>query len=115
MDLVSLFRRARDLVAKGWTQGCHAISTDGTACDPTAINACKWCLDGALIRAAREAPESIRYFDIKQVLKAANNWSYDFRYADWNDVKGRTQDEVLSALDKAIRYAEQAVAAGESP
>lgn len=126
--MVDLLSRTRSLVARGWTQKADARDEFGKPIMWFEEEATCWCLSGAL-RAA--SPDGI--LDIHQVRKmlwragrvlgypmdhdldsklhANPKLEYDkdrlYRWVleDFNDTEGRTQDEVLALVDKAMEIA----------
>lgn len=95
-------RKARELVALGWTQGGVGILRDCTG-EPVA-----WCAFQALRKALTEAPALgwvCRWF-------CAVNQIYDI--PNWNDAPDRTQQDVIEAFDRAIAYVLEARGAGDS-
>ncbi len=105
MTVVDVLRRARALVARGWTQQCFARTANGWPADPRSSLAQEWCMFGAL-----EAAGADQYFDYSS-LKIIGDIDWNDApgrrqaVADWNDVPGRTQAEVLAAFDAAIEAA----------
>lgn len=87
---------ARALIAeKGWCTGVMARDANGHAVGEQDSNAACYCVLGALTAAnGDEIPNSV------YVAFAYANGAESI--VDWNDVKGRTKEEVLEAFDKAI-------------
>jgi hypothetical protein len=97
-----VLRRAAELVAQGWCQGHYAEDAEGTGVGSASPNAVKWCLQGAVHRAASElgvGPSLRRSF---AVARSIDSWDAPA----WNDAKGRTADEVESALYAAAAHVE---------
>lgn len=102
MDEVGVLRAVRSFIERGWIQGNYAKTADGTACNIWSEEACSWCLLGAINAA---------YFltDLKThswvTFKISTLTTIGI--ATWNDTPGRSQQEVLDLLDKAITLAEK--------
>jgi hypothetical protein len=99
---------ARDLVARGWTQGADARAGDGAEVDPWDARATSWSLLGAIV-AALEAEAAARDEIPLDELAAALSALADVIDADslsaWNDDASRSQLEVLRTLESArVRY-----------
>lgn len=108
---------ARDKIAKpnGWIQDHYAADANGRVCPETAPEAACFCADGALY-AASNVWNLINddYFNTMEVVRDAADALYiaiygttptDSRHGgiiQWNDAKGRTQEEVVAVFDKAI-------------
>ena len=54
----SILRDARQLIEDParWTQGCYARAADGTPTPYDKPAACRWCLEGAVMKAAQDVP-----------------------------------------------------------
>jgi len=88
----------RTKIAKGWTQKASARDVDGNICDPSSDKAATWCVLGSY--AAVAPRDQFRtWFKVADRLHkhTGPGWT-----DGWNDTEGRTQEEVLIALDKAI-------------
>ena len=126
--MVDLLSRTRSLVARGWTQKADARDEDGKAMRVYYEGATCWCLSGAIIAASPDRTlekHQARYLlwragrvlgypmDRDLAFKREANPKLDFdedrlyRWVleDFNDQEGRTQDEVLALLDKALEIA----------
>jgi hypothetical protein len=95
-----LLRAARDRVAQGWCQRAYAMDPAGHNCgerDPSAVS---WCLVGALWASHADG----------DVLDALNflRGACGLALSAWNDVPGRTQADVLAAIDLALAAAIEA-------
>ena len=55
MDTVTLLHDAADLLKSGWCQGNGSLDAAGRAVVPRSPRAVKWCLAGALDRAAADS------------------------------------------------------------
>lgn len=97
MTTKQILVKARALVKRGWTQGSCAKAKNGREVHPSRTTACCWCAFGALWKVA---PNS--YLLAEQVLNALPEVSAYTNIVDFNEVEGRTQEDVLAAFDKAI-------------
>jgi hypothetical protein len=102
-EVAELLTAARALVLKGWTQGFYARTPAGECVSPESETAAAWCLSGALMAANDGTYDDgmeaeYRAFTLLQEAVAAP-------IPDWNDEPGRTQAEVVEALEKAIEKA----------
>jgi len=118
--IVKILKRAREKVAKGWIQH-RGMSPDGEkVCAVMAINmAFTELANAGQINPTRDAngyrtpemPEAAG----EQLMSAINErfpLDKQFTWGSvpfWNDVPGRTQDEVLDTFDHAIKAAEAAL------
>ena len=120
--MVDLLSRTRSYVARGWTQGADARDEFGKVMMWHEEGAECWCLSGAL-RWASQAMTDERNQVRRMLWRAGRALSYpmdlelgisnsrvgpdhDRRYRcvleHFNDEEGRTQDEVLALVDKAL-------------
>jgi len=104
-DARSFLFEARDLVASSWTQHTEARSDDGNPIDPWSSDATSWSLLGALVavyaRLQRVDGEGSALEALARAcVKLAKTVDSD-SLAAWNDAGGRTQADVLAALDEA--------------
>lgn len=60
--LEEFLTRTRDLIAdpSRWCKGQYALDAGGSACSVHSELACRWCLEGAMQRAAELLPPSAR-------------------------------------------------------
>jgi hypothetical protein len=87
---------ARELIAKGWTQGANARDLQGKIVDESDEAAVCFCVYGAISRA--ECCDG--YSGSARDLFADANGVY--LIDAWNDAPERTKPEVLAAFQKAI-------------
>lgn len=76
------------LINEGWTQGSYCCTAGR-------------CLVGALATATCESWGNAEDGKAGELLLSCTDGSKKL-LVDWNDVKGRTKDDVLSLIDKAI-------------
>lgn len=98
------------LIEKGWTQHASARLEDGTKCAADDPHACCFCLGGAICRVAGEymPGTASKYIPAWRFISGfvAGNTSY-CGAINFNDEVGRTKEEVIALLDKAIAEAPQ--------
>lgn len=92
----AVIEKALELVRRGWCQRASARDAAGNAVSPMDTEACCWCLDGALLVATDSALEYL------QASVAVSNALGGKGYIGWNDTPGRTQNEVVSLLERLI-------------
>lgn len=104
-DAVAVLREARKLLDRGWCQGALALDDKGSKIYEKSPAACRWCLLGAIGAASnwRHAPSKKAI----SMLRVSTEWEQP---ANWNDAPGRTQAEVLAAVDRAVELGEQELA-----
>lgn len=110
--LSTCLRQVREYVQRGWVQGVSAKNAKGRACMPTSKTATCWCITGAMTAASVELPSSYRGILVSQAEGAIGSAAhlkdnYGFDLISWNDRKGRTQEQILNVLDRAIRTEER--------
>ena len=100
LDSVEVLKRARELVANGWTRKTIARDANGRFVTVLSREATSFCVVGGLMRAQSEMGGFITR-NLRRVLEIAADIEYR-DIADWNDEPGRTKEEVLAVYDKAI-------------
>lgn len=86
-DFINKLRAAREFVATGWTQQMY--HNPRTNC---------FCAQGAMLRAGiEERTYRLRIYNRTLGPEAATS-----RLIRWNDMKGRTQADVLAMFDNSI-------------
>jgi hypothetical protein len=104
MTTREILTNARALIAKGWTQGHYARMASGYPCHENSQRAVSWCLVGAVCRAGeiylRQALDAVEY--LREIIGDPDLPLI----GNWNDAPGRTQEEVLALLDRAIAACE---------
>lgn len=107
-DVDAALAHARELIAGGWTQRAFAKATDGRQLHWAEPAACRFCLSGAMQRAAYQ----------QAVARDPNVTEWEWQHLDdlmhkrlpadargrpsFNDAPGRTQQDVLDVLTCAI-------------
>jgi hypothetical protein len=108
---LQILQHTQKLLAKGWAQ--HAFARDCWDNDipTTARAACKFCITGAVYRVVWEADDSSES-QVNQLLRV---FSKIERYMPpntsisiWNDMKERTQEEVLALFSMLIQTEQEA-------
>lgn len=94
---VEILKAARDLLAKGWTQGAYARDEIGLTVGENDKRACRFCSVGAIWAAASRLNDgpSEAQSAVERIPRAR------FLIA-WNDDSRRTQADVLALFDEAI-------------
>lgn len=96
---IDILNQARFLIEKGWTQGAPARTARGRVVLAHDRTARCFCLVAALYWAAdligADARQQNRaYMALKRLIKGS--------LSGWNDEEGRTREEVLALIDRAI-------------
>lgn len=107
MTTIEVLRKAREvLVTRGWHQG-------GYASDRTQLDTCSVCAVGAIYVAVCGKPFGTLGRGLVHaaagLLADAVGYRGSLFGEAWNDVHGRTFEEVLAAFDAAIAAAEARV------
>jgi hypothetical protein len=112
---LKILRHARALLETegAWIQHAMARNPDGVESAWNDDTACQFDLSGAFHRAARYHTLPLKDVRLARdlILEVADCESI----VRWNDAEGRTQAEVLAALDEAIKRAEFRASVRESP
>ncbi len=100
MTTLELFKDARKLLEKGWTQHRLYAEKDGVLC---------YCLGGAMRKAAAipgdELTSDAYLYSAPEVLRDASyllERTLGSGVAYWNDQPARTQEQVLAKVDSII-------------
>ena len=103
-----VLEKARELLAHEgvWCQGASALDASGLVCSHESRWAVSWCLIGAVETvSARNAVKGSTTVSALDII----HWTIDgpdhMGIVSWNDAVGRTQDQVLDLLDRAIAAA----------
>lgn len=94
---LTVLRRARALIAGGWTQGAYmSVGFFGR----------RYCAVGAIAYSAGLVPgldtSTPAMTDARRALRTASGMEYYEGIETWNDNPRRTKQEVLAAFDRAI-------------
>jgi hypothetical protein len=100
-----LLSGARKLIAFSWTQDADARDADGFPIDPSSPDAVCWSLLGALVagyeRLLWSDGERAALEELARTCLLLGDVLDSDSLTDWNNVPGRTQADVLAALDRA--------------
>jgi hypothetical protein len=103
-----LLTNARGLVASSWTQHADARAADGTALKGWDKDAASWSLMGALVasydRLLVAGDEAVALGALASACLLLGEVLESDSLEQWNDQPGRTQADVLAALDAALIY-----------
>lgn len=94
MNTKEILLAARELLAKGWTQGEVSRDEFGNYASPKSKKSCKWCGFGALCAVTdyKQATDILRKVDdINRI-----------NFVVFNDLETTTQQDVLNIFDKTI-------------
>jgi hypothetical protein len=99
--------RARELISSSWTQDAEARNADGLEISPWSPEAVSWSLLGALVAGYEgliwSAGERTAFEQLARACLLLADVLDSDSLAAWNDAPGRTQTDVLAALDEAQR------------
>ena len=104
MDRVKVYRRAAELVRRGWCKFYRAKDDNNKVTFYCSPEATQFCMTGALLRASDELGV------VAGKLKFAD-FDIEGSLSKWNDVEDRTQGEVVDML---ISAAEKAAKEGKA-
>lgn len=92
-------------ICKGWTQGTFARDEEDRECSVNSVNACKWCLIGALTAATYVKYNHNEYKEATILLQEAIKTLYpdikNTALAQFNDTLGRLRKDVREVIAKA--------------
>lgn len=94
---MKLIDRAIELIDIGWTQGANARNANGQSTPADHPHACEFCIMGAFIRASYEADQTVA---LRHRFRAKFIAVHRIGPEAFNDTKGRTQQEVIEALQR---------------
>lgn len=104
---LALLRKARDLIAQGWTQLTPARDRLGEPCSPHSIGAVRWCITGAVDRALGRYGHFHHYLDaLSALFPNSSDTGADSAAIRYNDLPHTTQADVLALIDQAIQSLE---------
>lgn len=110
MSTKQILVETRKLIEQGWIQGVNARNEYGASVASGSPDATCWCLQGGLLRVARDLNKSGR--DIMLVADVLDNTALlrgSNDLVNYNDTPGRTKDEVLQLIDDTINSLEDNV------
>ena len=94
-----------------WTQRAFARDVHFGPVSPEDPKACWWCLEGSIEAAAYQVlpleehdrhQRHVLFMDTKRMLTEMDGLEGVSGLIAWNDTEGRTHDEVIDFLDRAI-------------
>jgi hypothetical protein len=101
----NIVRDARSRVASGWCQGEDARDAAGVAVEFWSEDARAWSLLGALVTPSHPSPLAnveVSLSELAAAVVVVAEVLHTPSLKDWNDTPGRTQQQVVSALDTAL-------------
>jgi hypothetical protein len=100
-----LLGRAQDYVRQGWCQGADATDAFGEPVEPWSAEAVCWSLLGAIVAAldgpGSTTPHELARPALAEAMGALADLIYEPSLARWNDDPLRSQQEVLTVLERA--------------
>lgn len=100
----SILTRTKELLDKGWTRQANARDDEEQEVSVIRDNATCFCLEGALLRALHEhgvSRDSANEDAVFERVQRHLPTKYNCLFA-WNDEEGRTKEEVIAVVDKAL-------------
>lgn len=106
MSAIEVLEMAKERLRGHWCQGDYAMTNDGEMC-AVQTPECRVCAHGAVLSLSLSGVVLGRLRALNLLSKAAEQVSNGmYRSAiNYNDEKGRTEEEVLALFDKAIELA----------
>lgn len=100
-------RNVKARLEQGWCQSAFARTAAGESCGERSQDACSWCISGAMsLELNIAAPTEYNlYLTLRGALNeaiAGETGRHDVSVTRYNDWPGRTKEEVLSLVDRAI-------------
>lgn len=101
LSVADVLERTADLITPegAWTQGCGARDVRGNRVDMDSGAAVCWC---AVFAVSKVAGDGVLAAEARDALRNLLDVPY---LSVWNDARGRTQAEVVSAFRKAASLA----------
>ena len=97
-ETLRVLKGAKELIEKGWAQGCMARDSNGCYAQYDSKEAVCFCITGALWRVGQDEKVVI---PLIRLMQHAAGVPEDRFISSWNDVAERTQEEVVALFDKA--------------
>jgi hypothetical protein len=94
---LSVLRKARRRLEKGWCKGSYAVDQNGLQVPSTSRRAVKWCMLGAI--------DYDPYSNQAALKHLAECSPMSWLIATYNDAPRRTKRQVLAVVDCAIKKA----------
>ena len=104
-----IFTKASELLSseKKWTKGCDARNDKGVMVDPAGDDAVCWCLNGAIVRAAKEiypSHGSSLLHIVKKCRVRVIELTHHLSTQSFNDCDSTTYPDVLDVLARGSNY-----------
>jgi len=107
MSVAATLIEARKLISQGWTQGCYHDVDDGLNC--YCLAGAVGTVDAASAKLVKGRVNFVFYSRSKSIValsaclggRGGGQDAVDL-VTEWNDTPGRTQEEVLALIDRAI-------------
>ena len=106
-NIAERLESVKKIVASGWTQQHYARDEKGIQTFIHDDEATCWCIMGAIYKTANDLRSQARHMctaEMVGVLREANGWEEGYHIPTWNDEPGRTQEEVIAAIETAIEF-----------
>lgn len=106
MKPLTLLKRAKKRIEKGWCQREYAVGAAGVPCGPRNPAAVSWCAVGALEACTQDwlAIDTCRELLEESLLKGATQYLQIF-----NDRPGITKEDVINLYNRAIKKADERI------
>lgn len=106
LSAAQILRAAAEIVERpgAWTQGAPARDDDGVDVDPPNPLAVCWCMTGAITLAAGESSRDsidLALIALSGTMPSDGYTDPSFVVQHWNDLPGRTEQEVAQRLRRA--------------
>jgi hypothetical protein len=100
---IAKLKEARELISQegAWTQGYSARDANGDVANCLSEEATCFCMIGAIARV-----DPVGWPTLRGALYRGDEALMEHGIAAWNDMSGRTQEEVVAMFDRAIEIAE---------
>lgn len=104
--IVQTLIAARAKIDSGWCQKVFARDANGNSIAPNSDSAVAWCLRGAISSIIGSRSDYHQLYPIfnaifTELIKDIRPYS-SIEFTQWNDVSGRTKEEILNLYDRAI-------------
>ena len=95
-QISTALRTLKTLLARGWIQKTDAMDEAGNRVSVYDRRATRFCLGGGCLQASNDDGQ------IYRCMRDALEETLGAHWIEWNDAPGRTQAEVLAAIDVTI-------------
>lgn len=90
-----------DLIKGGWTQNALARMSNGCPVSPLRPEACSFCIEGAMLKTLGDHEAEFTSLEYDWVVNNLEEL-YGTSIEGWNDIPGRTHEEVVSSLESLL-------------